>query len=57
MKINTENIQRFDHLQVESDGMVCVSVNPIMSLLIFLLSLTIYYNYALKEISHYEQEL
>ena len=43
-------------LQEESDGLICIFVNPIMSLFIILLSLTISLHFV-KLISHYEQEL
>ena len=43
-------------LQEESDGLICIFVNPIMPLFIILLSLTISLHFV-KLISHYEQEL
>ena len=43
-------------LLVQSDGLICVSVNPIISLFIILLSLAISSTF-LEMISHYKQEL
>ena len=42
--------------QVEPDGLICVSVNPMMSLLIILSSLTIS-SLCFKVIAHYKQRL